>query len=325
MCYHWVTFQHGPHMTSFTHPEDVFSFLSKAQATPAKTALVVVTETVGGGLRAPGALMAVDETGAFAGYVSNGCVDADVVLNAQQAMQDGSARHLTYGAGSPFLDIRLPCGGSLNMIVVPSPDPDIIQSVAKSLDARTPVGINVSEDGLSIPAGVPDETVWDGKTLQLRIVPKLRLRLAGRGEELVALGRLAQAADFSVVAQTPDDVTLARAQAAEMTCQTLTTPLALPTLTDDEWTAFVLVFHDQDWEIPLIQQTLAGPAFWLGAVGSHRTHQVRCEALRDAGVSKADIRRLQGPIGLIPRTRDASMLAVSTLAEIAAAYKDLEA
>jgi len=325
MCYLCANPQHGLRMTSFTHPEDVFSFLSKAQTAATKTALVVVTETVGGGLRAPGALMAVDETGAFAGYVSNGCVDADVVLNAQQAMQDGAARYLTYGAGSPFLDIRLPCGGSLNMIVIPSPDPAVVQSVSNDLDARAPVGIAVSDDGISTLAKVPDETAWDGKTLHLRIVPKLRLRLAGRGEELVALGRLANAADFSVLAQTPDEATLARAQAAGMTCETLTTPLSLPTLHDDEWTAFVLVFHDQDWEIPLIQQTLAGPAFWLGAVGSHRTHQVRCEALRDAGVSKADIRRLQGPIGLIPRTRDASMLAVSTLAEIAAAYKDLEA
>ncbi len=312
-------------MTSFTHPEDVFSFLSTAQDSATKVALVVVTETVGGGLRAPGALMAVDENGAFAGYVSNGCVDADVVLNAQQAIKEGAARYLTYGAGSPFLDIRLPCGGSLNMIVVPSPDPEVVKSIGTTLEGRKALGIMVSNRGLSILPDAPDETSWDGNELHLRLVPKLRLRLAGRGEELVALGRLAIAADFDVLAQTPDQATVLRAQNAGVTCQTLTTSQALPPLEDDEWTAFVLVFHDQDWEIPLIRQTLAGPAFWLGAVGSHRTHQVRCEALRDAGVSKADVRRLQGPIGLIPRTRDASMLAVSTLAEIAAAYKDLEA
>ncbi|MGD1935449.1 MAG: XdhC family protein [Candidatus Phaeomarinobacter sp.] len=312
-------------MTSFTHPEDVLQFLSDAQKSGIKTALVAVTETVGGGLRAPGALMGVDENGAFAGYVSNGCVDADVVLNAQQAIAEGTARQLTYGAGSPFLDIRLPCGGRLSMIVVPNPDHATINQACTLLAARKPIGLHVSASAVDLLETPGEETLWDGDALTLRLVPKLRLRIAGRGEELVALGKLAAAADFSVAIQSPDDATLVRARASGLTCETLTTPQSLTPLEDDEWTAFILMFHDQDWEIPLVKQTLQGPAFWLGAVGSHRTHQVRCEALREAGISKEGVRRLNGPIGLIPRTRDASMLAVSTLAEIAGCYKDLEA
>ncbi len=312
-------------MSSFTHSEDVFSFLAQAHEAGRQTALVAVTETVGGGLRAPGALMGVDEDGGHAGYVSNGCVDADVILNAQQAIKDGKTRLLTYGAGSPFLDIRLPCGGKLSMIVVPSPDTDTLHSALSQLEGRKAVSLTVSDAGVSMSKDMPEEPHWADDTLYLRIVPKLRLRIAGRGEELIALGKLAAAADFSVVIQSPDDVTLDRAAQSGLLSDRLTTAQSLPVLTDDEWTAFVLMFHDQDWEIPLVQQTLEGPAFWLGAVGSHRTHQVRCEALRDAGVSKEGVRRLKGPIGLIPRTRDASMLAVSTLAEIAGCYKDLEA
>lgn len=300
-------------------------FLVSAADSGRKVALVAITETVGGGLRAPGALMAVDDAGGAAGYVSNGCVDADVVLNARQAMADGGARRLTYGAGSPFLDIRLPCGGRLSMIVVPEPKLDVVRAACDALAQRKAVALCVDEQGVDLLSSMPDETIWDGDALHMRIVPKLQLRIAGRGEELVALGRLAVAADFGVVVQSPDEVTLSRAAHVGLAAQTLTTPMSLPTLADDEWTAFILTFHDQDWEIPLVMQTLAGPAFWLGAVGSHRTHQVRCEALKDAGVPKADIRRLKGPIGLIPRTRDASMLAVSTLAEIAGCYKDLEA
>ena len=312
-------------MSSYTHSEDVFSFLTQAEKAGRKTALIAVTETVGGGLRAPGALMGVDEDGGHAGYVSNGCVDADVILNAQQAIADRKTRLLTYGAGSPFLDIRLPCGGKLSMIVVPSPDPDTLRASLSNLEGRKAVSLTVSDAGVSMSKDMPEETHWAGDTLHLRIVPKLRLRIAGRGEELIALGKLAAAADFSVVIQSPDDVTLDRAAQSNLTFDRLTTAQSLPALADDEWTAFALMFHDQDWEIPLVQQTLEGPAFWLGAVGSHRTHQVRCEALRDAGVSKEGVRRLKGPIGLIPRTRDASMLAVSTLAEIAGCYKDLEA
>lgn len=312
-------------MSSFTHSEDVLQFLADTAKRGRKYALVAVTETVGGGLRAPGALMGVDETGGFAGYVSNGCVDADVILNARQAIEQGAARHLTYGAGSPFLDIRLPCGGRLSMIVVPAPDLETLSEASTRLAARKPVSLRISDTGVTLLSADQDETHSDGTALTMRIAPKLRVRIAGRGEETIALGRLAAAADFSVLIQTPDDTTLERAAAADLPLERLTTPHALPALRDDEWTAFVLMFHDQDWEIPLVRQTLEGPAFWMGAVGSHRTHQVRCEALREAGLPREGVRRLNGPIGLIPRTRDASMLAVSTLAEIAGCYKDIGA
>ncbi|MEQ8746307.1 XdhC family protein [Pyruvatibacter sp.] len=310
-------------MSSFTHPEDVLRFLTDTATAGRSGALVAITETVGGGLRAPGALMAVDEAGRFAGYMSNGCVDADVILNAREAIRDGKPRNLTYGAGSPFLDIRLPCGGRLSMIVVPMPDTQVISTACAQLESRTGLGLKIAETGISLATHMPDKTAWDGDLLTMRVVPKLHLRIAGRGEELLALGRLAAAADFAVTVQSPDDITLSRAKEAGLAHQRLTTPHSLPALQDDEWTAFILMFHDQDWEVPLVRQTLNGPAFWLGAVGSRRTHQVRCEALREAGVSTDGIRRLNGPIGLIPRTRDASMLAVSTLAEIAGSYKDL--
>ncbi len=311
-------------MSSSSHPQDVLRFLCEAFDDGRDCALVTVTETVGGGLRSPGAMMAVDADGSFAGYVSNGCVDADVILQARDAIRTGEARHLTYGAGSPFLDIRLPCGGRLSMVVVPSPDPGVVRAAHDALEARKAFGLTVSTEGVAT-GDAESETSFDGETLSLRLVPKLRLRIAGRGEELIALARLAAAADFAVTVQSPDTATLARADALGLDSTALSTARNLPSLADDEWTAFVLMFHDQDWETPLLLQTFTGPAFWIGAVGSHRTHQARCEALHEAGSSKADIRRLKGPIGLIPRTRDASMLAVSTLAEIAGCYKDLEA
>lgn len=98
------------------------------------------------------------------------------------------------------------------------------------------------------------------------------------------------------------------------------TPAALPGLKDDAWTAFILMFHDGDWETSLLQQALSGPAFYIGAVGSPRTHKTRCEALVDAGSASHDIDRIHGPVGLVPSMRDASMLAISTLAEIVDAF-----
>ena len=89
-----------------------------------------------------------------------------------------------------------------------------------------------------------------------------------------------------------------------------------PEVTDDKWTALVLMFHDHDWEYALLEQALKGNAFYIGAMGSIRTHQDRCEMLKDKGVSPEDIARIHGPIGIIPTMRDANLLALSTLAEI---------
>ncbi|MGB3625931.1 MAG: NTP transferase domain-containing protein, partial [Henriciella sp.] len=91
-------------------------------------------------------------------------------------------------------------------------------------------------------------------------------------------------------------------------------------LSDDPYTAFILMFHDTDWETPLLKQVLAGPAFYVGAVGSSKTQARRLDGLRQAGLAEPVLQRVRGPVGLIPSMRDASMLAVSTLAEIVEAY-----
>ena len=88
----------------------------------------------------------------------------------------------------------------------------------------------------------------------------------------------------------------------------------------DDWTGFVFVFHDRDWEDALLPSVLAQPAFLIGAVGSRRTHAQRLERLAVAGVAPDLVARIKGPFGLIPATRDPATLALSILAEVAGAY-----
>jgi xanthine dehydrogenase accessory factor len=151
--------------------------------------------------------------------------------------------------------------------------------------------------------------------------PKLRMRIAGRGTDAVMLAKMAHAAGYETHVQLLDEDDVAAASAFESTSiARLETPGNMSETNDDAWTAFVLLFHDTTWEVPLLRQALAGPAFYIGAVGSKRTHERRCSALRDAGISEPDIQRVRGPIGLVPSLRDASMLAISTLAEIIDAF-----
>jgi xanthine dehydrogenase accessory factor len=278
-----------------------------------KVALAVVTATEGGGVRAPGAMMAVSETGDSAGYVSGGCIDADVRLNAVRSLQTGDVCRLRYGSGSPFADIRLPCGGAIDVLIVPVTDVQSLSMALAALEAREPVSFTVLPSGRMVVGSDPAISA----AFRTRYRPKLSLRIAGRGSDCLALARLANASGFDVRLQLPDQDDFDAARLAAIPhVDRLTTPSSLPAVNDDAATAFVLMFHDTHWETALLRQAVSGPAFYIGAVGSVRTHAVRCGLMKAAGVPVADIERIRGPIGLVPSMRDASMLAISALAEI---------
>ncbi len=312
----------GSRPNRLEHPGDVMGFVADTQERGDRCTLVVVTGTVGGAVRAPGAMMAVSEHGATAGYVSNGCVDADIVFQARQAMAAGRPRRIRYGRGSPFFDVRLPCGGAIDLLLVPDPTAQVVRNASTALADRRSIGLRLSSDGgMRLLDGSGTETGWRDDAFTARYEPKLRLRIAGGGPEILALTKLAVAAGLETVVQSPDSGTLwEAAEYGAGTVVRLTTPNAVPKASDDAGTAVVLMFHDHDWETPLLEAALAGTAFYVGALGSRRTQTLRRQALADRGVPPDRVDRVRGPIGLIPSMRDASMLAVSALAEVVAAF-----
>ena len=283
-------------------------------------ALIVVTGTEGGAVRAPGAMMAVSEGGEYAGYLSGGCIDADLILQAQAALNEHAPRHLRYGTGSPFFDIALPCGGAIEVQILPCPDRFVLKTLCTQLSDRKPATLSISEEG-QISADPENDARF-----VFHYRPNLHLRLAGRGADFLALARLAIASGYSCKALSPDEACLCDLQSSDLLHTTkLSTPSHLPTNNDDPWTAFVLMFHDGDWETPLLMDALGGNAFYIGAVGSAKTHARRCNELLNHKVSQTNIERIHGPIGLIPSMREASMLAISALAEVVAAYNEGQA
>ncbi len=290
------------------HPLDVLTAYADWQTSGRHAALIMLTRAMGGAVRAPGALMAVSDEGDRFGYLSGGCIDADIALHAETSLKTGEIRTLRYGTRSPFLDIKLPCGGAIDVTVFPNPDRSNVIKAIESLQARKRVNFKL------------------GDTTQLYTAhyrPKLRLRVVGRGHDPLVLARIAISSGIMTELWSNESDCLAAAEAitglSKLTA--LTVPDQLPAVTDDAETGFVLMMHDPDWEPPVLASALAGDAFYIGAVGSPRTHARRCAALSSIGVSDTDIARIHGPIGLVPSLRDASMLAISTLAEIISAYQ----
>ena len=94
--------------------------------------------------------------------------------------------------------------------------------------------------------------------------------------------------------------------------------VALPPLNVDRYTAFVALTHDPKIDDPALKHALVRDCFYIGALGSRKTHAKRVTRLKEAGLSDADIARIHAPIGLNIGAVSPAEIAVSIMAEITA-------
>jgi len=92
--------------------------------------------------------------------------------------------------------------------------------------------------------------------------------------------------------------------------------VALPPLGVDHYTAFVALTHDPKIDDPALKHALARECFYIGALGSKKTHAKRVDRLKQAGLTDADIARIHAPIGLDIDAVSPSEIAVAIMAEI---------
>lgn len=303
-----------------TAPADILRFALARIEERVGTILVTLTGIDGSAPRAIGAQMAVAADGCYAGSFSGGCIEAAVVAEAIATLEDGRARLVRFGAGSPYLDIRMPCGGGVDLLFNPHPDPGAIADALSRYDRRAMAALRLSSDGVVSEATDGGGTGWCDGAFQLDLVPALRILAMGQGEELTALARLARAYGAEVAILSPDPRALAELVADDFDVTRLETRTGLPTTATDRWTAILSVFHDRDWEEMLLPQALALDSFYVGAIGSRRTQEVRLQGLRAAGLDERLCQKLRTSVGLIPATRDPATLALSALAQIVQDY-----
>jgi xanthine dehydrogenase accessory factor len=271
--------------------------------------------------------MGVAADGSFAGSFSGGCIEAAVVAEAQEAILVGRSRQVRYGAGSPYIDIKLPCGGGVDLLFQPDPDLEAIRHAVALLDAREPLTlVQHASGGLNAQTGVSREpTGWQGETFVSWHAPPLRLILLGHGAESLALVQLGSAFGAKTTMLSPDERVVAFAEQMGAQAKLITKPDLAQDFVVDAWSAVVFLFHDHGWEPLLLKRALAQPAFFIGAMGSRRTHASRLEKLRELGVQEDLLARISAPLGLIPTARDPVTLALSALAQVVDGYRQITA
>lgn len=201
--------------------------------------LVAVTATSGGALRAPGAIAAVDAEGAMVGYISNGCVDGDIIAQMLAAMDARAPRVIRYGAASPWQDIRLPCGGAVELALIPEPRIAALGALTDALGHRRRPMMDLTD--------IANTPLTDAAERRFTLRPRPALRLAGRGAALGAMARTGTAAGFAVSVASPDPHDLSALAPLRLTAaHHLALPGDLPPVQDDADTAVVLLFHDHE-------------------------------------------------------------------------------
>ena len=93
---------------------------------------------------------------------------------------------------------------------------------------------------------------------------------------------------------------------------------AMDRLAPDGRSAVVTLTHDPKLDDPALDRALKSPAFYIGALGSRKTHAARLKRLRDLGHDEATLARIRGPVGLPIEAVTAPEIALSILAEIVA-------
>lgn len=305
----------------------IFAFLADAAGANRRTVLVTLVSALGSSMRAPGAHMAVSEDGAFAGSLSGGCIERAVVAEAIEVIREGAPRMTRFGEGSRYIDIRLPCGGGVDLHFQPLVDGALAAAALAAIDARAPFALELRIDGAP-PRLLPEwrATRWELERGVATVGhwPAPRLLVAGHGAAVEQLARQARTWGAEVAVATPDRGLAEELSNYGFAADVLRSPADVAPLAGDAWTAVVFLFHDHDWEPALIAHALAQPHFFVGAMGSRRAHGARCEKLRELGVTEAALDALSGPVGLFHSVRDPATLALSVLAEVAERYRTFD-
>ncbi len=315
-------------------------------------ALATVINTWGSSPRPAGAGMAITEAGEITGSVSGGCVESAVIDRAMQVLKTGQPERLHFGVGDDQAwDVGLSCGGEIDVFIRQFNQNSLkiwktALSKTKSVFVALVLTGNESCRGADliidntgfVTSEISRETAIKLKEIACtkltsgihqidspeikevffqKIQPAPELILVGGVHIAIPLTTQAKTVGFEVTVIDPrrlfstedrfPDIKLLLAEWPEGAFQKITIT---------ESSAIVMLTHDPKIDDPALKIALNSPAFYIGALGSRKTHQKRIERLQTAGLSRSQLDRIHAPVGLNLGGKTPPEIALGIMAEI---------
>ena len=289
--------------------------------------LAVVAKTWGSAPRKAGSLLVVKADGTFEGSVSGGCVEGSVIAEAQRLLSEQTFpafKELQFSVSSEQAwDVGLACGGEIIiwLFALGSEQLGALQHAQASLDAG---------DGGSLSICIPSQAMsWegfsstvskvpemDGDQFNLPLTAELRLKIVGAVHIAQHLAAIAEQCGYKTTVIDPrgaftDNRTFGAAKVCAM-------------WPDDYFqehppsptTAVVTLTHDPKLDDAALRNTLDSRAFYIGSLGSKKTHAARLARLSEAGLAEAQLNKIDAPIGLDIGANNPAEIAVAIMGKI---------
>ena len=311
-----------------------------------RVALATVIQTWGSAPRPVGSQLAIDGGGNFLGSVSGGCVEGEVIAEAAEVLLLAKPKTLEFGVddGTAW-KAGLACGGTIRIFIEPlaggaSEETGVLHQLAGDIEARRKAAL-VTElaTGKQLLAHAPDDLGDDlapalAEALRLdRSIalpgnhgeifinvfrPTTRLVIVGAVHVAQALLPMARALGCEVLIVDPRAAFATQERFGDVRIMRDWPVEALPAAGLDAATAVVALSHDAKLDDAALIAALRSEAFYVGGLGSRKTHAGRVERLKQAGMAASDIARIHAPIGLDIGAQGAAEIALSIIAEITA-------
>ncbi|MCY3879341.1 MAG: XdhC family protein [Rhodobacteraceae bacterium] len=303
-------------------------------------AIATVIETWGSAPRPAGSQLAIAADGSIAGSVSGGCVEGAVVAEATDCMRSGTPRILEFGVSDDeAFAVGLACGGRIRVLVEPTgaepgmPEKLLTQLVQLRAE-KVPVAVRTHirnwERQLVVGAGAApeirkrltaDRSGMDGDWFTAVHNPPLRMLVVGGVHIAQPLLAMARNAGYETVLIDPREAFASGDRFPGELILHDWPDEAIQALVPDRRTAVVTLTHDPKLDDPAIIAALETEAFYIGSLGSVRTHEKRISRLSEQGIGLDGIGRVCAPVGLDIGARTPAEIAIAILAEVTEALR----
>jgi xanthine dehydrogenase accessory factor len=312
--------------------------------TDGRVALATVVGTWGSAPVQVGGQMVIAADGRFEGSVSGGCVEGEVIAEAETILAGGKPKTFTFGVEDETAwRVGLPCGGQIKVFVERLEKPDGLPLLTRAIEAgakRSGLVLRTYlEDGRRevferkdaradeeirkhFESGESELVETAGAEVFLHaLVPRARILIIGATHIGQILAQLVTLAGYEVLVIDPRTAFAAEARFPGIRLDTQWPQEAIPRIGLDPYTAVVALAHVGHIDDEALKVALRSDCFYIGALGSKRNHAKRTERLLAAGFTPEELARIHSPIGMNIGAQNPQEIAISIMAELVLALR----